>query len=256
MWPLKKNSVDRETPHVRLIDWRRTARDRFDATFDAPEGVVTAALKVRAAPRAKHYTWRPQEGRVAISVPPRTGEAALRRVVQAHAEKFAEAAALASSQEAAMRALWPAPCGGVVKPVYDEREGVWAYGEHRIALSHHYEKSELVAALTALWRDDALAHFEALQARWAQRYGVSSPAVCVRPARGYWGKCYWRRPQIVYSINTYFLSLSFQEYVVAHELAHLFVQDHSPAFWAKLASVLPDARARRQARVPAAGWLL
>ena len=37
------------------------------------------------------------------------------------------------------------------------------------------------------------------------------------------------------------------DYVVAHELSHLRVMDHSPQFWGTVASVVPDYLARRQA---------
>jgi hypothetical protein len=37
------------------------------------------------------------------------------------------------------------------------------------------------------------------------------------------------------------------EYVVVHELAHLRVPNHSPAFWAEVARFIPDYKARRTA---------
>ena len=58
-------------------------------------------------------------------------------------------------------------------------------------------------------------------------------------AQGRWGSCTvqrhirlnWRllhyRPAII-------------DYVVAHELAHLRVMDHSPRFWDTVATVVPD----------------
>jgi predicted metal-dependent hydrolase len=36
------------------------------------------------------------------------------------------------------------------------------------------------------------------------------------------------------------------DYVVAHELSHLRVMDHSPAFWETVASVMPDYSTRRE----------
>ena len=46
------------------------------------------------------------------------------------------------------------------------------------------------------------------------------------------------------------------DYVVAHELSHLRVMDHSPQFWGTVASVMPDYLERRQAlhKLPVPKW--
>jgi predicted metal-dependent hydrolase len=44
------------------------------------------------------------------------------------------------------------------------------------------------------------------------------------------------------------------EAVIAHELAHVFVRDHSPAFWALLRAVCPDTD-RARAFLAGVGWL-
>jgi predicted metal-dependent hydrolase len=36
------------------------------------------------------------------------------------------------------------------------------------------------------------------------------------------------------------------EYIVAHELAHLLVPDHSPTFWSELDKVMPDYGERQR----------
>jgi predicted metal-dependent hydrolase len=36
------------------------------------------------------------------------------------------------------------------------------------------------------------------------------------------------------------------DYVVAHELSHLRELNHSPRFWATVASVMPDYKARQK----------
>ena len=40
--------------------------------------------------------------------------------------------------------------------------------------------------------------------------------------------------------------LTVLEYIVAHELAHLLVPDHSPAFWSELDKVMPEYRERQR----------
>ena len=46
------------------------------------------------------------------------------------------------------------------------------------------------------------------------------------------------------------------DYVVAHELSHLRVMDHSPQFWGTVASVMPDYQERRLAlhKLPVPKW--
>ena len=36
------------------------------------------------------------------------------------------------------------------------------------------------------------------------------------------------------------------DYVVVHELAHIFEHNHSPRFWAIVESMLPDYKARQK----------
>ena len=36
------------------------------------------------------------------------------------------------------------------------------------------------------------------------------------------------------------------DYIVVHELAHLLVHDHSPAFWSEVDKVMPDYRERQR----------
>jgi predicted metal-dependent hydrolase len=76
------------------------------------------------------------------------------------------------------------------------------------------------------------------------RLGLAAPALRLSQARTRWGSCHacgrislnWRLVQ---------MPLRLIDYVVAHELAHLRHMDHTPRFWATVAQLVPDHRARR-----------
>ena len=75
--------------------------------------------------------------------------------------------------------------------------------------------------------------------------GLDFPALSFRRLRSRWGSC---RPQKgALSFNTRLCELppDCTDYVVVHELAHFRQPNHSAAFYAEVARVLPDWKARR-----------
>src|SRR5690606_2426701 len=77
-----------------------------------------------------------------------------------------------------------------------------------------------------------LAHFLALSGQSLDRWALSS-------ATSRWGSCTSGR-----RIRLNWRLIHFQphliDYVVAHEVAHLRVMNHGPAFWRELARLYPD----------------
>ena len=98
-------------------------------------------------------------------------------------------------------------------------------------------------------RQEALDRFTALvEAAWpafASRLGPQPPAVRVRAMTSRWGVCAPAKRQVTFALALYGMPLAAQEYVVVHELCHLLVPGHSPAFWEQVARRLPDWKARR-----------
>ncbi len=73
------------------------------------------------------------------------------------------------------------------------------------------------------------------------RYG----RVSIRNQKTCWGSCS-RKGNLSFNYKILFLPPRLQDYVIVHELAHLREFNHSPAFWAVVASVCPDWRALRR----------
>lgn len=80
---------------------------------------------------------------------------------------------------------------------------------------------------------------------YAKRMKVTPVSVKINSAKTHWGSCSGKN-----SINfTWRLVMAADdviEYVVVHELSHIKEHNHSAAFWAAVASVLPDYKERRR----------
>ena len=82
-------------------------------------------------------------------------------------------------------------------------------------------------------------HFAAL--------GVPRPEIRMRAMRAAWGNCRPRSGVVTFNARLAAVPEDCVEYVVAHELCHFLYADHSAAFYAALARVIPDWKKRRAA---------
>ena len=80
---------------------------------------------------------------------------------------------------------------------------------------------------------------------FAGQMGLETPPFRVTSARTRYGSC---SPKNRLSFSLFLMANSPEavDYVVVHELAHVRNKNHGPAFWAEVASVLPDWRARKK----------
>jgi predicted metal-dependent hydrolase len=87
--------------------------------------------------------------------------------------------------------------------------------------------------------EQAMQHYTARMNHYAPLLGVTWQSISLSSANTRWGsakadgsiRLHWRLIQFDASVI---------DYVVAHELSHLRELNHSPRFWATLASVMPD----------------
>ncbi|MBE6594729.1 MAG: M48 family metallopeptidase [Ruminococcaceae bacterium] len=73
------------------------------------------------------------------------------------------------------------------------------------------------------------------------------PLLKFREMTAKWGICRPKSGTITLNKALVLVPPPLADYVICHELAHFKHPDHSPAFWAHLATVLPDCRARKKA---------
>ena len=95
------------------------------------------------------------------------------------------------------------------------------------------------AALRQLAKEvlpDKVAHYAAIM-------GVTPASVKITSARTRFGSCSGKNG-ICFSLYLMQYPEAAIDYVVVHELAHIRHHDHSPAFYAEVARVLPDYKAR------------
>lgn len=70
---------------------------------------------------------------------------------------------------------------------------------------------------------------------------VEMPPITIRELKQRWGST-TKSGRITFNIDLVKLPISCIDYVVAHELVHLKIPNHSPAFWRMLTRVMPDWR--------------
>ena len=94
-----------------------------------------------------------------------------------------------------------------------------------------------------------LAHFTAMSDEvypaFADVLNGQKPTVKVRDMTSRWGVCHLEKRQITFSTRLYNMPQAAQIYVVVHEYCHFLQPNHSPAFWAEVAKLLPDWKERR-----------
>lgn len=85
---------------------------------------------------------------------------------------------------------------------------------------------------------------KALQAGWSARLGLGEVRLEIVPLPGCWGKCLFDGPVILINEAARRLPERAAEELLVHELCHLRVKDHRPAFWQMMTEVMPDWAAR------------
>lgn len=105
-------------------------------------------------------------------------------------------------------------------------------------------------------------HFEQLMrrdlSRWLVRYvprlGLAPTALRIRPLKSLWGSLD-TRDRINLDLSLALAPPAALRYVLIHELCHLKVRNHSPAFWRQVESLCPGYQAQRDWLRENGAWL-
>ena len=103
-----------------------------------------------------------------------------------------------------------------------------------------------VQAAVDIWgRRYAKAYLAARVEKYARRMDISYNRLTIRETRTRWGSCS-SEGNLNLHWKLILLSERLSDYVIVHELCHRVEMNHSKAFWAQVAAVLPDYKDRRK----------
>jgi predicted metal-dependent hydrolase len=114
------------------------------------------------------------------------------------------------------------------------------HGEHALQ-----REMSVRRAVVAWFRRQAERRLEERVALYVERIGLPSPVVLVRDQEKRWGSCS-SKGALRFNWRVMMAPMSLVDYVVAHEVCHLVVHDHSRRFWKLLGTILPDYQERRE----------
>lgn len=136
---------------------------------------------------------------------------------------------------------------GFQKPAYEEDSEFLFLGE-RHPLGFFFSKGtvpsgkpELIRqALENWYRDQAKEFLAGRVLQWARSMDLEVNEIHVRTQKRLWGCCYPAKKKIHLNWCIIMAPVEAIDYVIVHELCHLFEANHSPRFWKRVAEFYPD----------------
>jgi predicted metal-dependent hydrolase len=123
-------------------------------------------------------------------------------------------------------------------------QGKWLNVSVPTGLAGLKRRRAVARALVGWLKEHASSYIPGRLETLAKRFGVSVPSLVVREQRRRWGSCDARG---TLRINWRIIQAPARliDYVLAHEVVHLRVPAHGPAFWRELGRAMPDYEERR-----------
>ncbi len=195
------------------------------------------AVTLRRSTRARRLTLRVSrsDGAVVLTMPARMNEAEALQFARSKADWLRRTrAAMPGPQVVAHGVLLPVE-GRLLRVMPAAVRAVRAEGDRLLVPQTRLPGPVLAGWLKHLALSRIMPHAD----RHAAALGRPVRAIRLRDTRSRWGSCTYDG-RLMFSWRLAMAPPEVLDYVVAHEVAHLAHLDHSPAFWAAVARLMPD----------------
>jgi predicted metal-dependent hydrolase len=201
-----------------------------------------ARVEWRRSARARRISLRidPREGSVVVTLPMRAGRGAGVALLMSHAEWVSDRLAALPNQVSFIDGAFVPICGVPhrIRHVPDQRGGAWLHGEElHVAGAPDFLRRRVADFLRA----EARRRLSAMVAVKAAAAGLRPRRLAVKDTTSRWGSC---APDgsLAFSWRLVMAPEFVQDYVTAHEVAHLQHMDHGRRFWALVDRLTPHTR--------------
>ena len=121
----------------------------------------------------------------------------------------------------------------------------WIIKHQKRAIERTQADAKLTDEIIKILKKEAKERLIPMTEYFASILGVAYGKITITSAKTRFGSCS-SKGNISYSFLLMQYPVQAQEYVVVHELCHRIHMDHSPAFYKKIESVLPDYKERKK----------
>ncbi|MEM7212036.1 MAG: SprT family zinc-dependent metalloprotease [Pseudomonadota bacterium] len=201
-------------------------------------------VRVNVNRRARRFTLRlSADGDAVVTVPPRVPSAETREFVLRHADWLKNALQNQPSK-VVMEDGARLPVDGILRSIRVEpgRRRAPSLDGDALVISGNGPIGPRVAALLKVRARDRL---QPAARAYARKLGRRINAISLRDTTTRWGSCS-SRGNLSFSWRLAMAPVEVQDYVAAHEAAHLVEMNHSDRYWATLAGIMPDYEKHRR----------
>lgn len=114
------------------------------------------------------------------------------------------------------------------------------------------EKKIIKAAIWKFYRQQTEQRVTELLKKYSKRLGIISPNFMIKNQYKRWGSC-TAKNKLIFNFRLSMAPISQAEYIIAHEICHIKVKNHSSDYWKLLKNILPEYQTRKEA-LKKEGW--